>query len=268
MIKNFLLGSALTFGVALQAQTVVFSEDFNEESTRSLWTLVDRDGDGDNWEFADAVAEEIETFDGWFALSWSWYFEAFTPDNLLISPTFELPESGLVNLSFKVATLDDDEIFQEHYAVYVIPAGEEFSGNEEAVFEETLDHHYYFDPKVVNVDISDFAGQEVQLVFRHYDVTDVLYISLDDISVTHEGTANTNDLNELKMSVFPNPTTDIVFINGLDKIENIRVFDMNGKRVIETENSNQVDLSALPNGNYIINVYQDSNVYSKRIMKK
>lgn len=59
MIKNLLLGSALTFGVALQAQTVVFSEDFNEESTRSLWTLVDRDGDGDNWEFADAVAEEI-----------------------------------------------------------------------------------------------------------------------------------------------------------------------------------------------------------------
>lgn len=268
MIKNLLLGAILAFGLSLQAQTTVFSEDFNEEATRSLWTLVDRDGDGDNWEFADAELEDVESFEGWFALSWSWYFEAFTPDNLLISPNIQLPDTGQLELFFKVAALDDEEIFQEHYAVYVIPADAEFNGNEEAVFEETLDYHYYFEPKVVQVDISDFTGQEVKLVFRHYDVTDILYISIDDIEVVHHETANINEVDRLKVNIFPNPTSDKVFVNGLNNVENIRVFDMNGKRVIEVKDTNTVDLSALPQGNYIINFYQDSKVYSKRVMKK
>lgn len=268
MIKNLLLGSILCFGVALQAQTVVFSEDFNEESTRSLWTLEDRDGDGEFWEFANAEDEGIESFDGWFALSWSWYFEAFTPDNTLISPAIQLPESGALELSFRVAALDDEEIFQEHYAVYVIPADSDFLGTEEAVFEETLDDHYHFDPKLVQVDISEFAGQEVKLVFRHYDVTDILYISLDDVMVVHEELANTNEVNLKNVQIYPNPTTDFVFVNGLNKVQNIRVFDMNGKRVKEVKDSAKVDLTDLPNGTYIINFYEGSNVYSKRIMKK
>lgn len=266
MIKRLLFASVLTFALSTQAQTTVFSEDFNEASNRALWTLEDRDGDGEFWEFADADDEGIESFQGWFALSWSWYFQAFTPDNTLISPSFVLPATGSLELSFKVAALDD-EIFQEHYAVYVIPANNDFLGTETPVFEETLDDHYYFEAKLVQVDISDFAGQDVKLVFRHYDSTDILYIGLDDVMVTHQEDAGTTDFNPQNISIYPNPTTDVLYSNGLDNIQKIRVFDLNGKMIKEVKDTKQIDLTELQTGTYIINFYSDAQVFSKRVLK-
>lgn len=267
MIKRLLLASVLTFAVSTQAQTTVFSEDFNDATNRALWTLEDRDGDGEFWEFADADAEDIESFTGWFALSWSWYFATFTPDNTLISPSFTLPATGNLELSFKVAALDDDEVFQEHYAVYVIPANADFIGTEIPVFEETLDDHYYFEAKLIQVDITDFAGQEIKLVFRHYDSTDILYIGLDDVLITHQEDAGTADFDNQNISIYPNPTTDTAYIRGLDTIQKIRVFDLNGKMIKEVKDTQQVDLIEMQTGAYIINFYSDTKVFSKRVLK-
>ncbi len=267
MIKKLLLTSVFTLALSVQAQTTVFNEDFSEASNRALWTLEDRDNDGEFWEFADADTEDIESFQGWFALSWSWYFEVFTPDNTLISPSISLPATGSLELSFKVAALDDDEIFQEHYAVYVIPANADFLGTETPVFEETLDDHYYFEAKLVQVDISDFAGQDIKLVFRHYDSTDILYIGLDDVLITHQEDAGTTDFNDSTVSIYPNPTTDLVNIHSLDNINKIRVFDLNGKMIKEVKDSKQIDLTELQRGTYIINLYSDAKVFSKRVLK-
>lgn len=265
-MKKYLL-SVLTLSLfaTIQAQDVIFEETFPDEASFENWTIVDRDGDGELWEYADAAFQEVESFTTGFAWSFSWYYSAFTPDNLLIGPSFTTTPDTSLNLSFKVAAFEDAEVFQEHYAVYVLPADATFDGTETPVFEETLDASYYNPPKTVNVDISEYAGQDVKLVFRHYNVTDIFYIGMDDIMVTTS--LGVTDINTQKVEVYPNPTTDLVKIKGADKVERIRVFDTKGSMLREV-NSDQVKINDLPQGVYIVNFYTKDQVISRKIQKK
>ena len=263
MIKNlFILGSILV-GSSAFAQTTIFQENFDTAATRNLWTIGDRDGDNDTWEYLNAELNEVPSFQGDAAFSFSWYWEAFTPDNTLTSPVITLPANQELSLSFKVAA-GDDELFEEHYAVYVIPANTEFTGNEEPVFEETLDAGYYYDAKTVTVDISEYAGQDVQLVFRHYDCEDVFYLGLDDVMI-EQASLQTADVSKVKVVVFQE--NDWVSIKGFNEVNQVKVFDLIGKNVMNVQ-ADKVNLSTLPKGIYIVNFYNEHEVQSKKIIRK
>lgn len=265
MIKKLLLASTLGLGAFYYAQTTVFQEDFESPATRALWTIGDRDGDADTWEYLDATSNEVDSFQGYFAASFSWYFGAFTPDNTLTSPAITLPETGNLELTFKVAA-GDEELYDEHYAVYVIPAAATFTGSETPVFEETLDAGYLSAAKVINVDVSEYKGQEVKLVFRHYDCTDIFYIGIDDVQITQSVLA-VSDSQKIQVSVYPNPTSDFIKIQNVKELQNVRIFDMSGKIVKETSSSH-IDVRNLSAGQYILNIYSGNEVISRKFIKK
>ncbi|WP_373708751.1 choice-of-anchor J domain-containing protein [Kaistella sp.] len=265
MIKKLLLASTLGLGAFYYGQTTVFQEDFESPAARAAWTIGDRDGDADTWEFLDAALNEVDSFQGYFAASFSWYFEAFTPDNTLTSPAITLPTTGNLELSFKVAA-GDDELFDEHYAVYVIPATATFTGSETPVFEETLDAGYLLAAKVVNVDISAYNGQEVKLVFRHYECEDIFYIGIDDVKVT-QSALGVSDSEKTEVSIYPNPTSDFIKIQNVKELQTVRIFDMSGKKVKETSSAD-IDVRNLSAGQYIINIYSGNNVISRKFIKK
>ena len=266
MIRNLLFISVMIFAFSGYAQEILFEENFNDEATWENWTLEDRDGDGEFWLFADAEFQEVESFDGGFVWSFSWDSGVLTPDNILISPAFPTMTDMEIILTFKVAAFEDDELFQEHYAVYLIYDGEEFTGNETPVFEETLDAAYYNPPKTVNVDISLYGGGAYKLVFRHYDCTDIFYISLDDIMVQALW-SGVNEHTQKKIKVYPNPTADVVSIEGVENVHRIRVFDLHGKMVKEV-NAAEANLEQLQAGIYLVNFYTDTHVYSRRVIKE
>lgn len=269
MIKNlFLLGSIVAGSFATAQTTTIFEETFATPATHELWTIGDRDGDNDTWELVsdeEAVDAEIWSFEGGFAWSWSWLYQVFTPDNTLTSPVITLPTEGGLELSFKVAAADDSEgAFEEHYAVYVIPAGATFTGSETPVFEETLDAGYAMEGKVVNLDITEFAGQDVQIVFRHYDCTDIFYVGIDDVKVKHS-TLSTSDLINEKVVVYQDQ--NLVKILGFDNVTEVRVFDLTGKKVKQV-NASSVDVSNLSKGIYLVNFYNNKEVITRKITVK
>lgn len=263
-----LLCAAMAFTASFAFSQSLFKEDFNDLTVISRWENIDRDGDGEKWEYYNAEAEEINAFTGNFATSWSWFLKAFTPDNALVSPPFAIPQNQEKTwLKFKVAAFDE-ESFEEHYAVYIIPALATFTGTETPVFEETLDQGYSNGAKTVSVDISAHMGQDVQIVFRHYNSTDMLYVGIDDIEVYQDqpslGTAQTENLD---FRIFPNPATDFLRIQNAPKLEQVRVFDLNGRRVLQTTES-EIDVRNLAPGIYIVNVYSGNEVISKKFIKK
>ena len=266
MIKKLLFASVLGTAIFSNAQTSVFKEDFENDASVALWKVYDKDGDGESWEILNAELNELPNFTGNLAVSFSWYFEAFTPDNLLESPSITLPNSNSLNLSFKAAAGDAD-LFEEHYAVYVIPANSVFTGSETPVFEETFDAGYVDVAKVINIDISSYAGQNVKLVFRHYDCEDIFYMGIDDIEIKDNSGMAVSESPALSLRVFQNPATEFVKISGIKNIDNVRVFDMTGKIVKEVK-SQEINIKDLPNGEYIINVYSDKNVISRKLIKK
>jgi Cleaved Adhesin Domain/Secretion system C-terminal sorting domain len=266
MIKKLLFASVLGAAVFSNAQTTVFKEDFENDASVALWKVYDKDGDGETWEILNAELNELPNFTGNLAVSFSWYLEAFTPDNLLESPSITLPNSSSLNLSFKAAA-GDAELFEEHYAVYVIPAGSVFTGSETPVFEETFDAGYVDVAKVINIDISSYAGQNVKLVFRHYDCEDIFYMGIDDIEIKDNAGMAVSESPALSLKVFPNPATDLVKISGIKNIGYVRVFDMTGKIVKEVKSS-EINIKDLPKGEYIVNVYSDNIVISRKLIKK
>ncbi|MCD9854731.1 choice-of-anchor J domain-containing protein [Epilithonimonas sp. JDS] len=266
MIRKLLFASILTSAFYSQAQTTVFKEDFEDEASVAQWKLYDRDDDGENWEILNAELNELPNFSGNLAVSFSWYLEVFTPDNVLESRAITLPDSNVLSLTFKAAA-GDEEVFQEHYAVYVIPAASTFTASETPVFEETFDSGYLDVAKVISIDISAFKGQDVKLIFRHYDCTNIFYIGIDDIEIKDNSALAVSESAALSLKISPNPATDLVKISGIKNIDKVRIFDMTGKIVKEAKTS-EVTVKDLAAGQYIINVYSGNEVISRKLIKK
>ena len=145
------------------------------------WTIRDEDGDGYNWEWMDASGSNYNVYEGTHCMaSASFQNSAFgggtalNPNNWLISPAFTAGST----VTFWYAG-QDPNYAAETFGVYVIANGT--TSDELAYF--TASNTY----QQGSVDISDFAGQTVQVAFRHYDVTDMFRLNLDLVEVDAGG---------------------------------------------------------------------------------
>ena len=145
------------------------------------WTIRDDDGDGYNWEWMDASASDYNVYEGTHCMASASYQNsafgggtALNPDNWLISPAFTAGST----VTFWYAG-QDPNYAAETFGVYVIANG------------TTSDELGYFTASNTyqqgSVDISDFAGQTVQVAFRHYDITDMFRLNLDLVEVSGGG---------------------------------------------------------------------------------
>ena len=76
---------------------------------------------------------------------------------------------------------------------------------------------------------------------------------------------------EENMSIFPNPTEDLINIEGIDfKIEFISIFDLNGKEVLKFESGNTTNLniSTLNHGVYLMRIVTSKGTIHRKIVKK
>ena len=75
---------------------------------------------------------------------------------------------------------------------------------------------------------------------------------------------------ESELEIFPNPVNDKLFINTADAINEICIYNVTGVQVYrETEfNGNEIDMSSLSKGMYIIKIKTDKHNIIKQIIKK
>ena len=137
------------------------------------WTIRDEDGDGYNWEWMEGSGSDYNVYEGTHCMASASYQNsafgggtALNPDNWLISPAFTAGST----VTFWYAG-QDPNYAAETFGVYVIANGT--TSDELAYF--TASNTY----QQGSVDISDFAGQTVQVAFRHYDITDMFRLNLD-----------------------------------------------------------------------------------------
>ncbi len=71
-----------------------------------------------------------------------------------------------------------------------------------------------------------------------------------DFKVTN-GLNITNSSNVLKLTVYPNPATDLISIEGANSSERVTIYNMFGNAVIDTDLKN-IDISNLSNGTYFV----------------
>ena len=87
----------------------------------------------------------------------------------------------------------------------------------------------------------------------------VEYNNTDGVRISVSTTLGVADFNKesLKFKVYPNPVTDKIYVSGVSTISSAFVYDLNGRRILETEVSNvnsSIDLSKLTFGAYLLKV--------------
>ncbi len=173
--------------LALGKQVLIF-EDFNEgidfidEDTWAPegWQAVDNDGDGINWYVGlrqDVLSMRSQSWDG----------VPLTPDNWLITPEINLldyDENATITFRYTVGVTANTPIYrQEHYGVFVA-IGNDNLDSFESVFEETFTTETpNWTPLERNLDLQDFAGQIIYVAFRHYNVSDMDRIFIEEVEL-------------------------------------------------------------------------------------
>ncbi|WP_417264832.1 choice-of-anchor J domain-containing protein [Brumimicrobium sp.] len=212
-MNKILLGAALLFASGVSAQTY-FNDDFSTAITDN-WTLVDSDGDGNNWGLFDSQGPQ-----GQVATSASWNQAALTPDNWMISNAIDLTSAtGTILFTWKAFGQDQDWA-DENYSVYVGTSNTvaDFTTNG-ADFTEVIGNTN--DEYVSRtIDISTSAGQTIYVAFRHHNVTDQFRLNIDDVKVA---TPVANDMAVTGVTVDRSITGDRTFTvsfnnNGTDAV--------------------------------------------------
>ena len=165
------------------------------------WTIRDDDGDGYNWEWMDASGSNYNVYEGTHCMASASYQNsafgggtALNPDNWLISPAFTAGST----VTFWYAG-QDPNYAAEPFGVYVIA-----NGTTSAELGHFTASNTY---QQGSVDISAYAGQPVQVAFRHYGVTDMFRLNLDLVEVSGGGSTPNTPVPPTENPVTPEPGT-------------------------------------------------------------
>lgn len=182
-------------GTAMPMDNVLLLEDFDGDI--SEWTFFDKDNDSANqWRAINSgTASNPYAHSGPGCLVSCSFNDSFIlPDNYAVSPEFTIPEDG-AELTYWVAA-SDKEYFAEIYDV-IIGSGDDMA-TYETVFSEQLDSRNY---RMNTIDLSEFKGRTVSVIFRHHSDSYEDYLLLDDVLVktkSQEGISDTRNEGEVK----------------------------------------------------------------------
>ena len=80
-------------------------------------------------------------------------------------------------------------------------------------------------------------------------------------------TASIEDQTQLDISIYPNPTSDIVYIDGNYTQLKVVIYNILGKEVINKSITNSIDISHLENGVYLMKLSDGFKLYTRKVIK-
>lgn len=80
--------------------------------------------------------------------------------------------------------------------------------------------------------------------------------------------SNADFVNNNDLKLYPNPVSNILIIESVNKINKIAVFDLMGRLLKTTNSENTIDISDLMSGNYIVKAFINENIITSKIIKE
>ncbi len=279
MKKITLLMAAFFMAVGMNAQ--IFSDDFELDTDGSTsffnWSNIDDDGDGMFWQVANIVdAGWTSLFEGNVADSDSWDSNgAYTPDNYLISvDPITLGTSS--TLEFLMGSYQTNGTFLgDRLSVYLSETTDVGQiSNLTPVFDGTVGDVCTCDSEAnnaapVSVDVSDYDGQTVYLVFRHHDTFDENSVLIDNVVL--DGNLSTSEVEISGFNYYYSPQSQNLTINATDSFSSINIFNVLGQKVVDQNLSSTtevINLASLKNGVYIATAVSNGKTATFKLIKR
>ncbi|MBR1792472.1 MAG: T9SS type A sorting domain-containing protein [Bacteroidales bacterium] len=227
------------------------------------------------WE-TEAWGIENGGVDGYVqAASWpNLYGTRLNREHGLYSPAIHLPAASslsqgqTIKLTFYMASYrasNGSADINEDYAVYVTTDPSNYGSAKLSGTLHVADSAY----KQFTLDLTQYAGQTIYLEFSH-KTGDNGALLLDDIRIqtyNANGTAGINGIDNSLISVFPNPTRNMVSVSGV-AVNRLQVLDMAGRVLSTADHANTIDMSHLSNGVYLLRVFANEGVSVRKVIKK
>ena len=146
----------------------------------------------------------------------------------------------------------------------------------------TLDKVYTHNPLFVNIATGDYtlqstspaidSGTQVGLTVPLYDFggKQRIYgsqIDLDCYEYFQTFASISENVNDLEVSVYPNPTSNLLNFTSNHEIDLIEIYDLSGKRINSFVNTKSIDISNYNSGVYIVKIFSDENVATKKVIR-
>ena len=141
------------------------------------WTLIDADGDGQNWYVWNLTLDDGTTQTTFSSNSYINNYGALTPDNWAITPQSTLGAAVQFD-----AWGQDPSYAGEHFQVYVSTTGTEiadFQPISEEIVATGVQTTYTFD-------LGPYAGEQGYIAIRHFNVTDMYILNVTNFYMAGE----------------------------------------------------------------------------------
>lgn len=93
---------------------------------------------------------------------------------------------------------------------------------------------------------------------------------IDDVKIVGEKVLATQEVKQHDINVYPTIVSNgiINIISNNDTIKTVKIYDPSSKLVLQTQSKNEINVSQLPKGVYIINIEEQGKTESKKIIIK
>ncbi|HPK40332.1 MAG TPA: choice-of-anchor J domain-containing protein, partial [Candidatus Cloacimonadota bacterium] len=182
ILTNKSIGHAMTNSSdqkrVLTVTNFPWNESFDGSDFPEGWTTLDLDNDGETWYHYDDEPEEAHSGIGWVgSYSWDPGYDC-EPDNWLITPMISLPATHEAELSYWITPifLDDPH---DTYSI-MISTTDDDPDSFSTLFTEVVNYEPWTQRFI---DLSNYAGENVYIAFRHHDCADAWMVCLDDVKI-------------------------------------------------------------------------------------
>lgn len=294
MIKKLLFAGALALVFnSMNAQTVIFQDSFETYTDFAIdnfgqWTQEDLDG-GTTWSITgvefenmgyvgagiifnntvttgDDVSDNMNAKTGQKALA---FFASgansttYPNDDWTISPKISL--AGAAGSKVELYARGNQEYGPDQFNIAVSSTTNvaDFTIiNATPVVPTSTGYTKY------EFDLSAYDGQDVYVAINCV-TDDGLYLLIDDFKVTAT-TLAVSDVNKKSVSIYPNPTTEVLNVNVNAKVNSADIYDLSGKLVrnVTVASDNKVNVKDLRNGTYVLKVNTEAGSTSHKFIKK
>lgn len=267
MIKSTLFIICLATFQFVNSQVEIFNEDF-QTGLPLTFTIVDNDGltphssvseFGNAWISLVDPSNSNDTIVG----STSYFDPAGTADRWLITPAITLGSYG--NFLFWDAKSHDPS-YPDSYKIFISTTDTQLSSFTDTlavVISEISD----WNSRSINLSEIGYNDQTVYIAFVN-QTEDGFKLYIDDIRVEKENTSSISTLESTKFNVYPNPVSNVLHIETVKEIEVVRIISPEGKIILETLYSNEINVEGLQPSVYYIEIESAGESFRTPFIKK
>jgi hypothetical protein len=185
----------------------------------------------------------------------------FEPDNstsdyVLFS---ELNENNIVSLEITSGT---ENIFGFSYRIINEDTGEEVRGDMNNTTRSSSN------TQTVNVDVSSLSNGKLIIIVQIKDENGEV-VGVRSGSIIKQSTTEISNIENQKITIYPNPVRDYLYIKSENKINKVEIYSLTGSSLLsETNFTEKISVSALPQGVYLLRVYTDKGLVVSKVVKE